>query len=316
VYAEAVSFSRHLREKEVMKISSKRNNPVWPEPRIEGLESRTLFSAITPAHTGSLIVSAIADQKTNNHQRLIITDVSASTITPTLTGPLVGSAIAGQKTNIHEHLTITNTSDAPITETITPSLFLSTGTTIDSSAIALPNGPSKTVTLKPGKRAVIPIVLKTTPVDVPAGTYHLLAQVTDPNGQNAQAASDRTFNMVAPQVDLAGSFITLPKKPVQGQATTFLIKVVNNGNVPAIGQFQMLLGVSTTQTLGAGTPIISTQNLQGDIKPHHSIKVRVNSTPDATGTFFLVCQIDPGDVFHDVNRDNNTFFSNSTITVT
>src|SRR2546421_8438045 len=142
-----------------------------------------------------------------------------SAITPTLTGPLVGSAIAGQKTNIHERLTITNTSDATVTETITPALFLSTGTTIDSSAIALPNAPAKAITLKPGKHVTIPIVLKTTPLDVPAGTYHLLAQVTDPNRQSAQAASDRTMTIVAPQIDLTGSFLKLPQKPPPSPTT-------------------------------------------------------------------------------------------------
>src|SRR6476469_5145279 len=98
---------------------SKGNNLLRPACHVQALEPRTLFSAITP----------------------------------TLTGPLARSAIAGQKTNIHEHLTITNTSDATISETVTPTLFLSTSTTIDSSAIALPDGPSKTITLKPGKHA-------------------------------------------------------------------------------------------------------------------------------------------------------------------
>ncbi len=236
-------------------------------------------------------------------------------VTPTIKVNFPRSAIAGQKTNIHASVTLTNSSGADLTGNIVTSLYLSTTNVLDLDAVALPASTTKSVKLKPGKRISVPFVLKSLP-SMSSGTYHLLARVTDPAGNTVVVPSGQTLQVVPPQIDLTGAFVSLPKKIVKGVQTIIPVRITNRGNVAAVGTLQFLVGVSATPTLNQNTPVISTQNLPVKLKPGKSIVVRVKSTPDATGTFYLVCQIDPTNAFGDSNRDNNTFFSTKTITVT
>src|SRR4051812_32438572 len=72
-------------------------------------------------------------------------------LTPAITGPLPASLVAGDAVKIAQKVTLTNSGDAALSGNAAEALFLSTGTTVDNTAIALGSAGAKKVNLAPGK---------------------------------------------------------------------------------------------------------------------------------------------------------------------
>jgi hypothetical protein len=125
------------------------------------------------------------------------TTPSVSAITPALSGKLPTTAITGNSISLHQTVTLTNTAAATVKGATSGVLYLSSGDTLDPNAIPLVNS-RKSIKLKARKHATFTIALNHLPADVPNGVYHLVMQITDPDGVTSSAASVGTITVARP----------------------------------------------------------------------------------------------------------------------
>ena len=153
----------------------------------------------------------------------------------------------------------------------------------------------------------------TIPASTPNGTYHLVAQLTDPSGITSDATSTSTIIVAPAQNDLSGTF---SKQPVPGKngKTALTFTVSQEGNIPAEGTLALNVDSSPDGQLADAT-VITTPSKKINIKPGKSTRITVTITLPA-GTYFVIVQLDPADAFHDVNLANNTFATSARLTVT
>lgn len=235
-------------------------------------------------------------------------------LTPTISGKLPASVVAGQKTAITQTVTLTNTSGITYDATETGNLFLSTGTTIDSSSIELPASISKTLRLKAAQHTFFKFSLKSLPSTVPSGTYHLLAQATDSSGNYSVAASSGTITIAPPQIDLSVSLLKFPSSAKGGAKFSETIVVNNLGNIAAKGSLPIVVDASPNGQLTGAAQLISTGK-SINIAPGKSVSIRLSLTALASGTSdFLISRIDPNNTFSDINLANNIVVSPSAVT--
>jgi len=127
----------------------------------------------------------------------VATTSSVSTLAPALSGKLPASVITGRSISLHQTVTLTNTAAETVKGVTAGVLYLSTGASLDASAIPLVSS-RKSVKLKAHKHATFRITLKTLPADLPNGIYYLVMQITDPNGVTSSAASVGTITVARP----------------------------------------------------------------------------------------------------------------------
>lgn len=233
-----------------------------------------------------------------------------------LSGKLPALVIAGQKTSINQTVTITNAGSAAYDATATGNLFLSTGTTVDSSSIELPEVVTKDLKLKTGAHAPFTFSVKTLPSTVPGGSYHLLAQVTDSTGNTSVAASSGTITVAPPQIDLGVTISKFTSTAKGGKKFTEAIKVENSGNIAAKGSLPIVVDTSPDGLLSDATQLISTGK-SINVAPGKSVTISLSLTALASGTSdFLIFQIDPNNTFNDINPANNVLVSPTVVTFT
>jgi hypothetical protein len=238
---------------------------------------------------------------------------TSSNLTATLTGKIPSSAIAGQKVSISPTLTVTDSSSTPVSGKVSAELFLSSSTTIDSSSIAIPGTTkSAVVKLKSHAHATLALKASSLPASIPSGTYHLIAQITDPSGNILDAPSSGTITIAPPQIDLTGAFSKQPV-PGKGGKTAITFSVTNLGNIPATGPLPFDIDTSPNQQV-AGATVVTTLTKPINLKPHGSTKITETVTLPA-GTYFLLIQLDPNNKFHEVNLANNLLVTGNEITI-
>jgi uncharacterized repeat protein (TIGR03803 family) len=239
------------------------------------------------------------------------------TPTPTPTGPLSAaltgalpttSLIAGQKASLTQKLTFTDT--AAITENVSVELFLSSGTTVDASSVALPPAVPKRINLKAGKSMPISLKVTSIPTGTANGTYHVVAQATNATGTAIDAASAGTVTVAPAQIDLSGAFVKATRTVKNGKSLSVTFTLTNAGDVPAVGSLPIQIDLSTADTddqdlnlAQIGHPI--------NVKPGKRVTVTVKDDVLAVpnGTYFVFVQLDPDNTFNDVNTANNDFAS-------
>jgi cyclophilin family peptidyl-prolyl cis-trans isomerase len=115
-----------------------------------------------------------------------------SVLTPVARGALPNSVIAGQKSRIQQSVSLIATAAVSQKEQVT--LSLSATTTGSSADITIASVAAK-VRLKAGKQARLNLSAKQLDAGVPAGTYHVLVTVTDPDGSSTTVDTGRTLNV-------------------------------------------------------------------------------------------------------------------------
>ena len=101
-----------------------------------------------------------------------------SALVPAASGVLPASAVAGEKTKIRETVTLTSPSVAFSQEERVSLSLSKTGATADYSIAST----KSMIKLKQYQQTKLSLSASKIPSTVPAGTYHLLATVTDPDG--------------------------------------------------------------------------------------------------------------------------------------
>ena len=128
-------------------------------------------------------------------------------ISATMAAQLPPSAVAGQKAPIAATTVITNSGSTALHGKATYSLYLSTTATIGQGSIPLASG-KKTIRLRPGQHVTVNSRIATFPATVPAGSYHLVVQITDPSGKTSEAASSGTIVVAPAYADISGVFLS------------------------------------------------------------------------------------------------------------
>jgi uncharacterized repeat protein (TIGR03803 family) len=235
----------------------------------------------------------------------------ASSLAGTLTGKQPSSVIAGQKTSFNPLLTLTNSSASTVAGTTTFKLFLSTGTTVDSSSVQLAS-IIRPLKLKPHAHVAFPFKVSSLPASVQNDTYHLVVEFVDPAGNTVDIPSSATTQVAPAQIDLTGQFSKTPV-PGRGGKTSLTFTVSNDGNTPASGP--LTFNVETALTAQPEeTTLVTTMTRKITLKNGKSQKFTVVVTL-SSGTFFIFIELDPANAFNDINTDNNIFATSAAVTV-
>jgi uncharacterized repeat protein (TIGR03803 family) len=234
-----------------------------------------------------------------------------SSLTGTLAGKVPATGIAGQRVNLAQALAVTNGGTSTLSGTTGFRLYLSTGTSLDANSIQLAS-TSRKARLRPHGRLSVPFRVTKLPASVPAGTYHLVAQITDSSGNTSDAASTGTITVAPPTIDLSGAFVGT-STPAKNGRTTVTFTVTENGNVPATGPLTFDIGSSPDGLLSDAT-LLSTLTRRINIPAGKSARMTVALTLPA-GTYSLLMLLDPQNAFNDVNLANNAFATSSMVTV-
>jgi uncharacterized membrane protein len=195
-------------------------------------------------------------------------------------------------------------------------LALSTTTTGSANDFTLASATTKKLKLKAHQLSKVTLAAKQINAAIPAGTYHVLATVTDPSGDTTTIDTGKTLAVQAPVVDLSGSFTKVPVSVKHGKNGTVTVRILNNGNIPAAGNLTITLSTSSDQTLTSATQVALTTKKNVKILPGKTLTFSIVFPAGAAPTsHFLVAQIDPADLFHDSTLSNNTFASATEVSV-
>ncbi|MDB5355900.1 MAG: hypothetical protein JWN24_2353 [Phycisphaerales bacterium] len=260
----------------------------------------TLNHAITAVYSGDSVIasstSALLSQIVNPRQNL-----SAK-----LVGLFPSVAIAGIPLKLKGMLGVT--AESAVSGSFSSTLLLSPNEDAADSVLTLTSAAGN-VKLKKGKNRNFNLGFrKSVPVTVPAGTYHLLIQLMDTTGTVATIDSGQILKVVAPVVDITGSFIKVPTSVTLGREFTVSILITNSSaaNVAAIGTLPFKLDGSPDGQIFGLTPLSSGK--KGiNLKPGKSIKITITGT--ITSSEFLLVNLDPGEAAfsNDLNPANNSF---------
>lgn len=206
---------------------------------------------------------------------------------------------------------MTNTGQTAFSGNVAVQLLLSPTQAASSSEVTV-GQLTKGLAIAVGKSKTVAITIKSLPANF-TGSDYLLAQLTDPSGAVGLTASSGTVTIVAPTIDLTGSFAKLPSTVKAASGAAFTFNVTNDGNIAASGNLVIEVTPSTTTTLPAGAiPLQFNKNVK--ILPRKSTAFKIKGVIAPAGTSdYLIVQIDPSNTFNDSDLANNTVVSITTV---
>jgi hypothetical protein len=227
-----------------------------------------------------------------------LTSVTSSPITVTATPPsqvvptfgnvkLVTSAVAGAKLNATLPVVITNTGST-FKGNATINLFADTGTTLDGNQLEI-SSSIRPLVLRANQHQTLLFSAKSLPGSLPAGTYYLLAEVTDPSGGVSLTATTQTVTVSTPFVQPVATVLSvLPHTIAPNRFGAVAVSITNDGNVAS----STLIATLSPSADGA-TPVsgvtLDTLQVRAVIQPGKKrtfiLRFKVPSTLTA-GTYF------------------------------
>jgi hypothetical protein len=235
-------------------------------------------------------------------------------IAATLLGSVPASAVAGVPVRLRERLTVK--ANSAINGTFNSTVLLSPDESAADNVLTLGSVGGK-LPLIEGRTRLYNIRLpRSIPADVEAGTYRILIQVTDTEGVVSTFDSGQTLNVLAPVVDLTGSFANIPASVKAGRRTRFTFLVTNSSaaNVAAIGAVNYSVGLSPDGQAADSVSFV-TSVAHVILRPGQSRRIAVVAT--LTSSSFLNTTVQfQGKIFsNDVNPGNNVFATAAAIQV-
>jgi hypothetical protein len=223
--------------------------------------------------------------------------------------------IAGTPLKLREKLTLA-TAGNPVSGTASEKILLSPDETAADSVLTLATHGGR-VRLKAHKSVSFNLKLpRSIPTSVTAGSYHILIQFTDSTGTVSTIDSGKSLTVVAPVVDITGSFVKAPASVKTGHrfSATFLVTNSSTANVAATGVLPFEVETSADGQLSDAAPLLS-KGRRINLKPGKSIRITV--TGKISSSTFLVVTLDQGNkVFaNDTNPGNNVFHTVNQILV-
>jgi hypothetical protein len=159
--------------------------------------------------------------------------------------------VSGQPVHANARVLITNNGNVPShgpTKIVLSAADATTGQDTGNPITML----TRTLTIKPGASITVTVPITDYPT-VPASTYNLQVQVTDPFASNVSLAFSQTaFTIAEPFVQLAATFPKISAANIKSGAA---LTITNGGNVDDDSKFTAVIGYSTD---AAGQNIVAT----------------------------------------------------------
>ncbi len=172
---------------------------------------------------------------------------------------LPAAAIAGVKLQATASIVITN-GGSTSTGIFTVNYYLNTAPTLDGDQVFLTT-TKRHLSLRNNSRAAVSFRLKLIPASLAPGAYHILAEVTNPNGVTQVTATPSTVQVAPPFVAItAGGVSVKPTTVTAGKSFAVFATVTNTGNEIAAGAIVGTLGFSVDGvTASTAVPSVSSQ---------------------------------------------------------
>lgn len=237
----------------------------------------------------------------------------SGTVTPALKTALPASVVGTTPLAIHNSVNLT--AGSTVRGKVSAALVLSPDTSASDAVFTLASGHAS-LSLASGKSHAIPLTFaKSIPSSVGAATYNVLLTATDPTGAT-QTTMAQQLMVVAPVVDLTGSFATAPTTAKAGRKVPFAFTITNSSaaNVAAVGSVQIEFESSPDGLLADASPL-ETITKRVNLKPGKSQRLSVSLALSATA--FVVVDVDPGNTAfpNDVNIANNVCATTQAVVV-
>lgn len=216
------------------------------------------------------------------------TGIEPAETTPSLTAAvqatkLPGTIVAGQAIHDATEVQIANqTASTLIKGAAIVSLYLSSGGLVDGSSVLLAT-EKHAVNLRPGASTSLQVQTKSVP-SMAAGSYTLLAQVTDPAGLSESSVAGPAVQVQAPVVTLSIGAVSAVYPSIQTRRTSanFSAIVTNDGNISTSGKASIGVGVWFYEY---GLPF-NEYSRTLVIKPGHSLVLHVQFWPARANSLF------------------------------
>jgi hypothetical protein len=220
------------------------------------------------------------------------------TLVPAITKSTVPTSIVGGVAS-HGSVTfsITNETSALVKGKGSVAIFASTTGVIDSSSILLGQAPRQ-FNLKAAKALTTSLPAKILAATLPAGSYMLFAQVTDPSANIIDSVAGPAVLVAAPFISLSETVVksTIPTSATGSSKAhaAALLQITNSGNITTPGTTTIALFATVAGVVdGTETPIATvTKPLHIHAGKSANVSIQVKEIPAlAVGTYSLVVQV-------------------------
>jgi hypothetical protein len=148
---------------------------------------------------------------------------------------------------------------------------------------------------------------------LPAGSYYLLARVTDASGNSNTVASSTTTTVVSPLVDLSDTIRKSSASVKPGKKLKGTIDVFNHGHITASGSLDIELELSPNSDGSEPKPLTiipKAIHLKAGKSLAFHVSAAVSSTEPA-GRYYLIAVVDPSNTLNESDTTNNTAVSST-----
>ncbi len=241
-----------------------------------------------------------------------------SPLVPVVAGVLPTTpVVAGVKTRpIRQRVTVTNTGTTPIDGKVIINLLLSSSKTGNAGDPTVAQFVRNRLKFNRGQSRTFIMTVRQLPASA-VGPFFLVAQVTDPTQQINAGSSSAAISVVAPTVDLSGNFVLIPATAQVGRRANLAFNVTNAGTIPALGLLDAKVFASQNGIIDANSVQLADVPRHISIGAGKTLRLRLTKPFPAApaGPYFLIVQLDPANVLHDVNISNNVLISATAVTL-
>jgi cyclophilin family peptidyl-prolyl cis-trans isomerase len=226
---------------------------------IAGISDGTATLTTTLQTPGAQVVTAVySGSSTYAASTSASVTVNVSTLAPVIAkSTLPATVVTGAKARGIVLVTATNSIATTQKGIATFNIYATSTGVIDAASILL-GTTKRSVRLTSGSSVTVPVLIKSLPSTLTAGTYTLLAQTQDALANTSFAGTGPTLTLAAPVVSLAESFVKIARfndSVLAGSKTSSvaLLKITNSGNVASVGVTSITLYASSDGTIAMGT---------------------------------------------------------------
>jgi len=233
-------------------------------------------------------------------ENVLATLPSDSSLEPSLaTAKVPASAVIGAKLNLVVPVVIANTSAAISSGRTTVTLSVNSAPTLDGSPVTVAAQTIRNLPVRAGRAVVLHLRITALPGTLVAGTYYLIAAVTDSAGAVSAAAAASTITVAAPftSINTAMTLVRMPASVVGGQRTAAFAQVslTNVGNVNYVGPITLTLSASTSQSIPTGTTpfrtlVVKRIGLRPNIRAIVRVPLGINPNVTIGGNYYIIAQ--------------------------
>jgi hypothetical protein len=250
---------------------------------LNGADTAALSTAVLAAGQHSITAQYQGDLIFGTSASAVLTQsVGQPTLVPIVTASTVPAhVVGGSKVHGNATITLTNVTPATITGAVTINLFASPDANV-ADGVMVTAIPHKHLKVKSQQTVKLKVSIKALPATLADGSYILLAQAIDPNGNASSARMGPSVSVAAPFVQLAASGVSAvkPAAIAAGKKGTVSLVITNNGNVPTTGKAMVNVALSTDGQTPADALVTQSVNLV--VKPGRSKKMSLHLAIPAT----------------------------------